>query len=92
MPILQCYVDDRTMKILDQAAAQKGRTVEELAEAAIENEANASLPSRQPTGQFNLPLVNKTPDQNDISSQMCCGEYVAGARCPACPERISFSS
>ena len=42
MPILSCYVDDRTMAILERIASERGRTPEELAEAAIENEAIAA--------------------------------------------------
>jgi hypothetical protein len=44
MPILSCYVDDRTLAILQREASVSGRTVEQLAEAAIESEAIASLP------------------------------------------------
>ena len=44
MPVLRCYVDDRTMAILERESQVRGRTVEELAEAAIESEAIASLP------------------------------------------------
>lgn len=44
MPILSCYVDDRTLAILQRESAVSGRTVEQLAEAAIESEAIASLP------------------------------------------------
>jgi len=43
MPILRCHVDDQTMQILERVSAVKGRTVEELAEAAIESEAIAWL-------------------------------------------------
>jgi hypothetical protein len=35
MPILNCYVDDRTLATLERVSAQTGRTVEDLAEAAI---------------------------------------------------------
>lgn len=37
--ILSCYVDDRTAAILERVAAETGRSVESLAEAAIENAA-----------------------------------------------------
>lgn len=39
MPVIMCYVDDRTMAILQREAEASGRKVEELAEAAIESEA-----------------------------------------------------
>jgi hypothetical protein len=42
--ILQCYVDDRTYAVLQNVACNTGRTVEQLAEAAIENEALKCLP------------------------------------------------
>ncbi len=35
MPVLSCYVDDRTLEILEREARERGRTVEDLAEAAI---------------------------------------------------------
>ena len=37
--VLRCYADDETMKWLEKAAAELGRNVEQLAEAAIENAA-----------------------------------------------------
>lgn len=33
--ILNCYVDDRTLAILQRIANETGRTVEDLAESAI---------------------------------------------------------
>jgi hypothetical protein len=39
MPIIQCYVDDETMKYLERASSELGREVAELAEAAISNAA-----------------------------------------------------
>lgn len=39
MPILNCYVDERTLAILIEASGRLGRTVDELAEAAIEETA-----------------------------------------------------
>lgn len=33
--ILNCYVDDRTLAILQRVAKDTGRTVEDLAESAI---------------------------------------------------------
>lgn len=47
--ILQCYVDDRTLAILEKFALESGRTIEELAEAAISEAAIQSLrPGEQP--------------------------------------------
>lgn len=37
--ILRCYVDDETLRWLEKASAEIGRTIEELAEAAISNAA-----------------------------------------------------
>lgn len=39
MPILNCYVDERTLAVLQRVSFSTGRTVEQLAEAAIESEA-----------------------------------------------------
>lgn len=39
MPIIQCYVDDETMKYLERASSELGRRITELAEAAISNAA-----------------------------------------------------
>lgn len=46
MPVLSCYVDDRTLHILQRQTVMRGmgETVEQLAEAAIESEAIAGLP------------------------------------------------
>lgn len=44
MPILQCYVDDRTMAILTEYGARNGRKVEDLAECAIAEAALAAIP------------------------------------------------
>jgi hypothetical protein len=38
--ILRCYVDDETMGILQRASAETGRSVGDLAEAAIAEAAN----------------------------------------------------
>ena len=59
MPILRCYVDDRTMHILERVAAERGRTVEELAEAAIESEAIAALPGGYAGGQQRFDLADQ---------------------------------
>jgi hypothetical protein len=61
MPVLRCYVDARTLEILERQAQARGRgeTVEQLAEAAIESEAIASLPGGSHGmhwGQRPLPL------------------------------------
>lgn len=37
MPILNCYVDDEDMKWLEKASVETGRSIENLAEAAISN-------------------------------------------------------
>lgn len=42
--ILNCYVDDRTRHILERVSATTGRSLEELAEAAIEEAAIRELP------------------------------------------------
>ena len=55
MPVLSCYVDDRTLAILQREAQASGRTVEQLAEAAIESEAIASLPGGYPGGGQHFP-------------------------------------
>lgn len=46
MPILRCYVDDRTMEILEREAVRRGRdeTPEQLAESAIADAAAHCLP------------------------------------------------
>ena len=44
MPILRCYVDERTLAILTEYGQRNGRTVEELAESAISDAAIRSLP------------------------------------------------
>lgn len=46
MPVIQCYVDERTLAILTREAHDRGRTVEELAESAI---AEAAIESGRPT-------------------------------------------
>jgi len=57
MPILSCHVDDRTFSILEREARERGRTVADLAEAAIENEAiNADADRPMPAGQRHLAL------------------------------------
>lgn len=39
MPILRVYVDDDILIWLEKASAETGRTIENLAEAAVENQA-----------------------------------------------------
>lgn len=46
MAILRCYVDDETLKWLEKASIETGRSLENLAEAAISNEAIAYKVSR----------------------------------------------
>ena len=46
MPVLRCYVDDETMAKLEYFSRQDGRSVEELAEAAIsDNASRVTLPT-----------------------------------------------
>ncbi len=40
--ILQCYIDDRTLAILKRVSEQTGRTIEDLAEAAISDAASGA--------------------------------------------------
>lgn len=63
MPILRCYVDDRTMHVLERIAAVSGRTPEELAEAAIENEAIAALPGGYAGSQQHFALTDTKGDR-----------------------------
>lgn len=44
MAILRCYVDDRTLHILERESRVSGRSIEELAEAAIADTAIRALP------------------------------------------------
>lgn len=46
MPVLRCYVDDRTLATLERISALSGRSVEDLAEAAIAEEAIRAQHSR----------------------------------------------
>jgi hypothetical protein len=51
MPFLTVYVDDRTMEALKEFSEKDGRSVEDLAEAAVADAALRSLPDspkRQP--------------------------------------------
>ncbi len=49
MPTLSVYVDDRTFSILTEYGQRHGRTVEELASAAVEDAAIKTLPPPRPT-------------------------------------------
>lgn len=60
MPILSCYVDDRTLEILRRESVVSGRTIEQLAEAAIESEAIRSLPGAGAGMQWPLDLGSVT--------------------------------
>jgi hypothetical protein len=44
--VLSCYVDERTLKALEARSRESGRSVEELAEAAI---ADAAIRSEPPS-------------------------------------------
>lgn len=48
MPILSCYVDDRTLAILKAVSEDTGRTVEDLAESAI---AEAAISNQRAAGR-----------------------------------------
>lgn len=54
MPILQCYVDDDTLKYLERAPGEYGRKIVELAEAAI-SEAAIQYKVSRPTHQSGEP-------------------------------------
>lgn len=43
MPILSIYVDDRTMERLEAVSQTSGRSVEDLAESAVAEEAMAAI-------------------------------------------------
>lgn len=43
MPMLNCYVDERTLDILRQIAVDFGRTVEDIAESAISEAAVSEI-------------------------------------------------
>lgn len=51
MPVLNCYVDDDTLKWLEKASAETGRQIAELAEAAIANAAIEFKVSRMDYGK-----------------------------------------
>lgn len=51
MPILNVYVDDRTLAILTEYGQRHGREVEELASAAVEDAAIRTLPPPPATRQ-----------------------------------------
>lgn len=55
MPILQCYVDDRTHAILTEYAASNGRTVEDLAECAIAEAALHAIPPQNRQEVYSRP-------------------------------------
>jgi hypothetical protein len=55
MPTLSCYVDERTLAILQRAAEERCRTVEDLAECAIAEAAIREVP-RQPARVWNDKL------------------------------------
>lgn len=64
MPSIHCHVDDRTFAILEREARERGRTVVDLAEAAIENEAiNADADRPMPAGQRHLALESNAGDR-----------------------------
>lgn len=52
MPMLNIYIDDRTMGILTEYARRTGNTIEGLAEAAVADEAIRAIP---PQARASLP-------------------------------------
>ncbi|TWI05134.1 hypothetical protein IQ17_03299 [Bradyrhizobium daqingense] len=48
MPVIRCYVDDETMRILEAASTDLGREVDQLAEAAISEAAIRYKVDRMP--------------------------------------------
>lgn len=59
--VLRCYADDETMKWLEKAAAELGRNVEQLAEAAIENAA-IEFKNSQPRIPVSVSAVTERND------------------------------
>lgn len=60
MPILSCYVDDAELSTLMQASREMGRTVENLAEAAI-SEAIIQYRNTLPKRSFENEDTFKSP-------------------------------
>lgn len=54
MPVLSCYVDERTHDALAEVSRNTGRSVEDLAEAAI---SEAALASERGPSEGQLPLL-----------------------------------
>ncbi len=54
MPILNCYVDDETLKWLERASSDTGRPISELAEAAI---------SEAKTIKFKVSCMKRSPQE-----------------------------
>lgn len=54
MPVLNCFVDDRTHDALVEFSRNTGRSVEDLAEAAI---SEAALASERGPSEGQLPLI-----------------------------------
>jgi hypothetical protein len=54
MPILNCFVDDRTFSILTEYGQRNGRTVEDLAECAIAEAALHSIPPQARASAYGL--------------------------------------
>lgn len=63
MPMLNCYVDDRTFDLLFQYSERSGRAVVELAEAAIAEAAHlsASSPSTANAGEEGHSSCSASP-------------------------------
>lgn len=82
MTTLRCYVDDRTLAILTEYGQRSGRSVEELAEAAISDAAIRSLPpppgrSTSWCGTHQCDFVERNiPGLGDVNV------------CPKCDDRI----
>ena len=63
MSILSCYVDDETLATLRHIAAQTGRTVEDLAEAAI---SEAALDERRKNPGAAGPAIPTDEDFDNV--------------------------
>jgi hypothetical protein len=62
MAVINCYVDDETLKWLERASAETGRQIVELAEAAISNAAIEYKVSQPDYGSRPLSSQNREAD------------------------------
>jgi hypothetical protein len=56
MPVIRCYVSDKAYHVLQRKSAVDGRSIEALAEGAIESAAIAELPRGYAGGQQHFDL------------------------------------